>query len=313
MSRRPPRKPHVNHERWLVSYADFITLLFAFFVVMYAASHVDKKKMQKLSVAIEGGFQQLGVFQNQRGGAPAQLPDPQKLAAVPPAEVRNPGSPELRRLSEHARVDNSARPSPGNPNMDELRRDLEKALEKEIKEDKITLRAGEEGLIISLSEIGFFDSGSAHVRAAAEPSFARIASLLAQRNCSVRVEGHTDNQPIRTAQFDSNWDLSTSRATETVKLLISRYALNPVLLSASGLSEYHPIADNATPEGRRQNRRVDLVILSAPSPEPIVSREAQVAQSTRSASYGATAPVSESAHSATAPHSASSDTAPTPR
>jgi chemotaxis protein MotB len=265
VTRRSRRKPRANHERWLVSYADFITLLFAFFVVMYSASHVDKKKMQKLSVAIEGGFQQLGVFQAQRL-APATGRNPQ-VASNDPNQGTSAGFPEIKRLSEQGSAGRNPRIAPENANLDELKRDLEKALEKEIREGEITLRSGEEGLIISLSEIGFFDSGSSHLRKAAEPSFGRIAALLAARKYNLRIEGHTDNQPIRTTQFDSNWDLSAARATETVKVLISRYELDPLSLSAAGYGEYHPVADNSTIEGRRQNRRVDLVILAPRAPE----------------------------------------------
>jgi len=119
-----------------------------------------------------------------------------------------------------------------------------------------------EGLVISLREFGFFDSGSAAIRHSALPALDRIASILAVRTCRVRIEGHTDNVPIHTAEMASNWELSTARSTELVRLLIVRYGFSPARLSAAGYAEYHPIASNATPQGRAQNRRVDLVILS---------------------------------------------------
>ncbi|MFZ1916441.1 MAG: OmpA family protein [Terriglobales bacterium] len=116
---------------------------------------------------------------------------------------------------------------------------------------------------------GNFESGSAEMKSASQPAFDRIANLLRQRNCRVRIEGHTDNIPIHNAQFSSNWELSTSRATEIVRLLIVREGYNPNRLGASGYAEFHPVASNATAEGRGLNRRVDIVVLgqdAAPVP-----------------------------------------------
>ena len=116
---------------------------------------------------------------------------------------------------------------------------------------------------------GNFDSGSATLRASAYPALDRIAAILALRTCRLRIEGHTDNVPIHTAQIASNWELSTARSTELVRLLIERYRFAPERLSAAGYAQFHPLASNDTPQGRAQNRRVDLVILS----EHIVRRD----------------------------------------
>jgi chemotaxis protein MotB len=116
-------------------------------------------------------------------------------------------------------------------------------------------------LVVSLREFGFFDSGSASIKAGALPALDRIASILAIRTCNLRIEGHTDNIPIHTAQMASNWELSTGRATELVRQLIVRYGFPPERLSAAGYAQYHPVASNVTAQGRAQNRRVDLVIL----------------------------------------------------
>jgi chemotaxis protein MotB len=126
----------------------------------------------------------------------------------------------------------------------------------------VALHRETDGLVISLREFGFFDSGSVTLKTSALPALDRIASILAVRTCRLRIEGHTDNVPIRTAQIASNWELSTARATELIRLLIQRYSFPPTRLSAAGYAEYHPIADNLTPQGRAQNRRVDLVILT---------------------------------------------------
>jgi len=271
MARRRRQKTHANHERWLVSYADFITLLFAFFVVMYAASQVDKKKMMRVAASIEGAFQEMGVFQGNKtsrstpavGAAPAQA------------------APEIRALVEAA-VEMKVRQehSAAQKDLEPLRREIEKAMQDEIKKGSITLRSSPDGLVISLSELGFFDSGSARVRPAAEASFHRIAALLAERRCGVRVEGHTDNVPIKTSEFKSNWDLSTARAIEVVKSLIDKYEFDPVLLSAAGYGEYHPVAGNDTPEGRQQNRRVDLVVLSQDTTPQVTTNSNAIASRT---------------------------------
>ena len=114
--------------------------------------------------------------------------------------------------------------------------------------------------MISLREIGFFDSGSDEIRPGAQPAFARLANILRQSGGDIRVEGHTDNVPIHTSRFHSNWDLSTARSTATVRLLVQKYHLSAARLSASGYAEFRPVAENDTATGRGTNRRVDIVI-----------------------------------------------------
>jgi OmpA family/Chemotaxis phosphatase CheX len=133
---------------------------------------------------------------------------------------------------------------------------------------------------------GNFESGSAQMKSASQPAFDRIASLLRQRNCRVRIEGHTDNLPIHNAQFSSNWELSTARATEIVRLLIVREGYSPDRLGAAGYAEFHPVASNATAEGRGMNRRVDIVILG---------QETTSVPATQAASPPAALPASQSA------------------
>ena len=136
------------------------------------------------------------------------------------------------------------------------------SLQHEISLHTIALHRETEGLVISLREFGFFNSGSAALKPSALPALDRIASILSVRNCRLRIEGHTDNIPIHTPHMASNWELSTARSTELVRLLILRYRFSPQRLSAAGYAEFHAIASNDTPQGRAQNRRVDVVILS---------------------------------------------------
>lgn len=258
MSRRRRQGEHSNHERWLVSYADFITLLFAFFVVLYASSQVDKVKMGRLASAIEGAFQQLGAFQQTNAMGPTE--GATNVLGYEGIDQRTEVS-EMNPAAE-AHILNS--PSGLSPRVvDLLKRDLERALAAEINRRDIALRVGPEGLVVSLREVGFFDSGSASLKPGSEPTIQHIAQILRERGVALRVEGHTDNVPIHTAQFTSNWELSTARATEMIKVLISRYKFPPQLLSAAGYGEFHPVASNDGADGRRQNRRVDLVIFAA--------------------------------------------------
>jgi chemotaxis protein MotB len=259
MSRRKRPRPHANHERWLVSYADFITLLFAFFVVLYASAQVDQRKVGKLALAIQVAFQELGVFPASTTQVPLDTNEPMPFSTVQAIQNASHSS-ELGRVS----------PSPNGvleaaseeANLSLLQNELQQALQHEIALHAIALHRETEGLVISLREFGFFDSGSAALKPSALPALDRIASILSVRTCRLRIEGHTDNVPIHTAQVASNWELSTARSTELVRLLILRYRFLPDRLSAAGFAEYHPIASNQTPQGRAQNRRVDVVILS---------------------------------------------------
>ena len=245
--RRRKHRSAISHDRWLVSYADFITLLFAFFVVMYATAQIDKKKASQLAVAIKVAFQQMGAMPSSAVQVPAEIQGP--LSAVEPPAT-NPVPPQQE-----------------DSDLASLRKEMEHALAPEISRGEVALRSGPDGLVISLREVGFFDSGSAGVKPGSQEAFSRMAALLAQRQRNIRIEGYTDNVPIHNSQFTSNWELSTARSTEMIQLLVTKYGFAPERLSAGGYGEYHPIASNGTAAGRELNRRVDLVILGKPAAE----------------------------------------------
>jgi chemotaxis protein MotB len=240
MKHRRKIRPHLSHDRWLVSYADFITLLFAFFVVLYSAAQVDRRKIGELAAGIQVAFEQLGPFP--ATGPPRMLPDPS------PVSFNNPPSGPLPPAPETIR------------DLVFLRKELERVLAPEILRGQVALREAPDGLVISLRETGFFDSGSAGIKLESAEAFSRMATLLEQRQCKLRIEGHTDNVPIHNSQYHSNWELSTARSTEMIRLLITQYDFAPDRLSAAGYAEYHPIASNDTEQGRALNRRVDVVI-----------------------------------------------------
>jgi chemotaxis protein MotB len=258
--RRKRSRAHTSHDRWLVSYADFITLLFAFFVVLYASAQVDQRKVGKLALAIQVAFQEMGVFPASTTQIPLDINDPMPFSTV--QAIRN-----VERTSEMGSIASSPTDSlsgsSDETDLSTLRSELEQALHGEIALHQVSLHRETDGLVISLREFGFFDSGSAAIKPESLPALDRIASILAIRTCRLRIEGHTDNIPIHTAQMASNWELSTARATELVRVLIVGHRFAPERLSAAGYAEYHPVASNLTAQGRAQNRRVDIVILES--------------------------------------------------
>ncbi len=247
---------HNNHERWLVSYADFITLLFAFFVVMFSSARIDKDKTVQLATAIETAFQQLGALPQGRGQSASAAPSTRTTASSAAADLSR------AQPSSAASADTNR----SKPDFTAIRDQLEKALAPEIMRREIAVRVQPEGLIISLREIGFFSSGSATIKPQAMTAVARIVDVLRAHNCAVRIEGHTDTVPVHNTQFDSNWELSTARATELVKILVQQYEIPPEKLSAAGYAEFHPVASNDTPVGQQMNRRVDFVVTAADMP-----------------------------------------------
>jgi chemotaxis protein MotB len=256
MSRRRKKHEHANHERWLVSYADFITLLFAFFVVLYSSAEVDNKKIAQVSAAIEGGFQQLGAFSGSTGGPP----DHTQTAPANQAPMILPAvAPPI--------IEHDAGGSFGPPDVDKLKRELEEALGEEIQKHEIEMRVTPEGLVVSLREVGFFNTGEATLLTGGQTTLTRIAKVLNAQGFHIRVEGHTDDRPIHNGRFKSNWELSTARATEVVSLLIEKHGFDPTQISAAGYSQYHPITSNDTNEGRQTNRRVDVVVVARSRPD----------------------------------------------
>jgi chemotaxis protein MotB len=238
---RRRREEHANHERWLVSYADFMTLLFALFVVLFASSHHDRKTIQSVSTAVKNGFQAMGAFSSSDSAADdSRIIGPTSTGEAKPSTV----------------------PANAGIDMIELQKKLHKALGKEIERQEVVLRMTPEGFVISLHELGFFDSGEAQLMPGAGDKIKRIAEVLMQYGLDMRVEGHTDDVPIHNAQFASNWELSTARAMAVAMMLLNESGVDPQRMSIAGYGQYHPADNNDTPEGRRANRRVDIVVVS---------------------------------------------------
>lgn len=234
---------HVNHERWLISYADFITLLFAFFVVLFSASQSDKKKAQQVEYSIHSAFQTMGIF---------------AMASSSPNVQNAGGAPNTATVMMGDDLDVSPKTM---ADLNKMKSQLDNLLSAEIAHKSVSVKVGRDGLIISLRAAGFFESGSAKPIPASMHTLLAIGSALAITPYDVRIEGHTDNVPIHNGVYQSNWELSTGRATELTQLFIENSHVVPSHLSAAGYAEFHPVASNATESGRNRNRRVDIIVL----------------------------------------------------
>lgn len=239
--------------------------------INYSSAQIDKRKAGQLAVAIQVAFQQMGIFDAASSKVALASADPTPIADVQIIE-------NVKRLQNMGQLPTAALgPVAGSvdrPKMDELQKKLEDALALQIDNRIISVAPNKEGIVVSLREAGFFQSGSTQLGPQTIPALAAIVKIIGPEKMDIRIEGHTDNVPIHNGKYDSNWELSTARATEIIKLFITKFALAPNRLSASGYAEYYPTASNDTAEGRAMNRRVDLVILNSFSdagvPTPIV-------------------------------------------
>lgn len=226
-----------NHERWLISYADFITLLFAFFVVLYAVSSVNIGKYKVFSDALGDAF----------GGAGAARPITTQVQNLP---IPNPA---LRRRTELLRKEKE--------HMTKLAQDLLSTLAPLVKEGKVRVTQNSRGVSVEINASVLFDPGDARLTAESTEALRAVAVLLKDDSHDVQVEGHTDNQPIRNTLYPSNWELSSVRAASVVRLFIDA-GVAPTRLTAVGHAANHPVSSNASLEGRARNRRVAVTILS---------------------------------------------------
>lgn len=252
-SRRQHAEEHENHERWLVSYADFITLLFAFFVVMYAISSVNEGKYRVLSDTLDAAFRAPERSANLVNiGEQARAPIPSPNVEFPGAQVGGPEQ-EGRPHEPATQTDGAAQEFVKQPEV--MAQKVREALSDLVKKGMVVVTQGGEWVEVEMKSQVLFDSGSARVKDEALPALGEIAKTLGGFENRLQVEGYTDNAPISTAAFSSNWELSAARAASVVQLF-SRSGVAPERMAAVGYGEYRPKASNDTPQGRQQNRRV---------------------------------------------------------
>ncbi len=262
MRRRREVEPE-NHERWLVSYADFITLLFAFFVMMYANSEMDKDKAREISESVKQAFDQ-GTLPTMLAGILGGVRQHKNEgnSSVPGPEGRQKGG--------------VAKPTEGVlaelvPSLDYLT----KQLKKEIDSGQMQLSMEPRGLVITLRQAAFFPSGEDAISEKMYDSLQKVAEAIKKLPNPVRLEGHTDAIPISNSRFRNNWELSAARSIAMLELFTTRFGVPRERLAIAGYAETIPVASNDGEEGRAHNRRVDIVILNntgwKTEPQPAVS------------------------------------------
>jgi len=243
MGRRRKAEEHENHERWLVSYADFITLLFAFFVVMYAISSVNEGKYRVLSDSISSAFRSIP---GSTSGAMVQVnPSAPMPVSIP---IKKPQIANIK--TDVAREQNREL-------LRKKAKEITEALAPLVQQGQVRVTEGALGITVEINASVLFDSGEARLQLPAMRALTAVGQILATTDFPITVEGHTDNAPISTPLFPSNWELSGARAASVVRLFIDT-GVDPRRLTASGYAEQRPVADNATTDGRQRNRRVAI-------------------------------------------------------
>ncbi len=243
MARRAKRREPDNHDRWMVSYADFITLLFAFFVVMYGISSVNEGKYKVFSVSVNKAFGTEGA--SAEGGTIRLTEDEMYFKSL--VDRRN------ARLAEKQRKQNER--------LQKLNDTLNTKMAGFVKNGQMTVSQSSRGVKLDINASMLFKPGEAGLQADAVGTLADVARILAEDDMAIEVEGHTDNLPIGTTQFPSNWELSSARASSVVRLFIER-DIGANRLKATGYADNFPLLPNDTLEGRARNRRVTVIVLA---------------------------------------------------
>jgi chemotaxis protein MotB len=252
MARRKKAEEHANHERWLVSYADFITLLFALFVVMFAVSQVDYHKVGRFTESFAEALE-WQVLHGEGGGLMKGRPTP----AATSTAAKESGLPKAHEsLGE----------------KESIRKGLQKRAQTIPALAGLIILEAHGELVLRLPERLMFDVGEALIHEDGKKALEAISEELSKRDVRIRIEGHTDNAPIRTVRYPSNWELSTARGASVVAFMLGTGKLDPKRLAAAGYSEHHPIASNDTVEGRAQNRRVDIIVVTDLTPPQEIKR-----------------------------------------
>ena len=228
--KRRPATIRGGHDRWLLSYADLVTLLLALFTTLYAASTVDAQKLERVQSSMREAF----------NAPPLVEPAAPRSSLVPPVAV-----------------------VAGQASPDGLQLRLQQQLQQALGQEHLEIRRDARGIVVSLPEEAAFGIGKTDMSAEARDVIARIAETVGPEANAIRVEGHTDDTPIRTSRYSSNWELSTARASAVVAYLVEDRGFDPARLSAAGYGEFHPRVPNDSAANRARNRLIDIVILDS--------------------------------------------------
>ncbi len=273
--RRPPRvrlarprrryqEEHLNHERWAIPYGDLVTLLLAFFVVMYSISHVNQGKYRVLAQSLAHAFAGAPrvIEPIQVGRQPTQSPLISTIHSLQPAAPDGSALPKMMLAHNSAKALAAAGPGSAASvsQFAKLAEQVRKALAPLVQSGAITVHAKPYWLEVGIHTDLLFPSGVATLSPQAVPVIQRIAGLLAPLPNALRIEGYTDDKPIHTAAFPSNWELSAARAATVARLFVD-HGVDPRRLGVIGWSQYRPLSGNNTPQGRNRNRRVEIIVL----------------------------------------------------
>lgn len=253
MARRSKRIEHDNHDRWLISYADFITLLFAFFVVMYSISSVNVSKYQTFSDSLSRAFSKQP---SPATTTPVNSQQEQMLKALVDRRTARLGE-QQRKLQEHMQV---------------IAGGLTQVMSSMIDSGLVSINQNKRGVVIDISASSLFKTGEAALQPEVLGTLRQVATVLSKEGYAIEVEGHTDDVPIKTAQFPSNWELSSARASSVARMLIDNGVLEK-RLAVVGLAANQPLVPNDSPEKRAKNRRVTITIVSPNMERGAVSNE----------------------------------------
>lgn len=242
-------------EAWLLPYSDLMTLLLAVFIVLFAVSKIDARKAQQMSEVFSGTMMDKSYAagadsrgDGNGGNGQGQGQGSTQISSPSNAESQNDlegffGEVEMKKLED-------------------LKNEIDTKLHTDGMDQSVSTKIDMRGLVVRLNNAIFFDSGSAEIKQQSEDTLIGVANLLNTTDNYIRIEGHTDNVPVRHSGYSSNWELSTARAVNVVKLFINQGNFSPEKLMAVGYGEFKPVADNSTEEGRAKNRRIDIIVLS---------------------------------------------------
>ena len=245
MSKRKQHHEEHADETWLLPYSDLLTLLLALFIVMFAISNVDKEKAEKLSAQFNAIFFDGGAGLMEKEGQLVPMPEPGTIIPAteqPPVVVVN-----------NAKVEEDK--------MTEIKKSIEGKIKSNGYSDNVKVVVNDEGLEISIQDVLLFNSGNAEVLSGIHSLLLQVSKLLDGLDNKIKIVGHTDNIPIRSGKYRSNWELSAMRAINVMNFLVENGKLNPERFSIQGYGQYAPKFDNATEEGRAKNRRVDICLV----------------------------------------------------
>ncbi|MEX2263687.1 MAG: flagellar motor protein MotB [Bryobacteraceae bacterium] len=246
MPRRKRSHHNQNHERWLISYADFITLLFAFFVVMFATAQSDRVSIADVSKAVKQAFEEDKVSATaNRLALLFEGPEPSQYrgAGISPVNLGNESEGLPASLASSFKM-------------------LREHLRNEIADGMLTVSMEARGLVVSLRQAAFFPSGQDVIDGATYPTIGKIAAAMRNVPNKIRLEGHTDSDPIRNNRFHSNWELSAARSVAMLNILAEHHGIPAERMSIAGYADTAPLAPNDNPEAKARNRRVDIVFLN---------------------------------------------------